>query len=223
MVQAKAKERIVGDNTSTPAMLVVWANIPAEHEADFNRWYDNEHVQERVAISGFVNGARYFSADGQRHYLGLYRTQSLGTFTSDAYKAAFGKQTQWSVTNLQRMTDCVRRVCTIPAETGAGTGGFIAFLRFGRAATDADLETMASAGRALQELDGIIATRLLVPSVELSTPLPTESREGRLLDPILVIETTTREAAEMARKQARAAFGNAGEDAVLQLMWILNA
>lgn len=210
-------------NESCPAMLVVWANIPAEHEAEFNRWYDTEHVQERVAITGFVNGARYFSADGQRHYLGLYRTQSLRTFTSDAYRAAFGKQTQWSVTNLQRMTDCVRRVCAIPAETGAGTGGFIAFLRFGRTANAADLATMAGAGRALQELDGVVATRLLVPSVELSTPLPTESTVGRLLDPILIVEATTKEVAERARRDARAAFGCTGEDAVLQLMWILNA
>ena len=211
------------EHDSCPAMLVVWANIPAEHEADFNRWYDTEHVQERVAIEGFANGARYFAPDGKRRYLGLYRTAALGTFTSAAYKQAFGKQTPWSVANLKRMTDCVRRVCAITAETGAGTGGWIAFVRLGRAGTAADLETMAGTGRKLQTLDGVIATRLLVPSPELSTPLPTESPVGRLLDPILVVETATREAAEIARRDARAACGGGGEDAVLQLMWILNA
>jgi len=38
-------------------MLLVCTNVDPAHEDDFNRWYDREHVNERVAIPGFVSGA----------------------------------------------------------------------------------------------------------------------------------------------------------------------
>lgn len=33
-------------------MLLTSMNIDAADEADFNRWYDREHLEERVAIEG---------------------------------------------------------------------------------------------------------------------------------------------------------------------------
>ena len=33
-------------------MLLTSMNIDAAHEAEFNRWYDREHLEERVAIPG---------------------------------------------------------------------------------------------------------------------------------------------------------------------------
>ena len=35
-------------------MLLTSMDIDPEHEADFNRWYDREHLIERVAIDGFL-------------------------------------------------------------------------------------------------------------------------------------------------------------------------
>ena len=40
-------------------MLLTSMDIGAEHEADFNRWYDREHLEERVAIEGFLEARRY--------------------------------------------------------------------------------------------------------------------------------------------------------------------
>jgi hypothetical protein len=38
-------------------MLLTSMDIDASDEADFNRWYDREHLEERVAIEGFRRGA----------------------------------------------------------------------------------------------------------------------------------------------------------------------
>jgi len=45
-------------------LLMVWADVPADKEAEFNRWYNEEHLAERLAIPGFLNGARYEAVKG---------------------------------------------------------------------------------------------------------------------------------------------------------------
>jgi hypothetical protein len=35
-------------------MLLTSMDIDPSHEAEFNRWYDREHLEERVAIDGFL-------------------------------------------------------------------------------------------------------------------------------------------------------------------------
>ena len=45
-------------------LLMVWADVPADKEAEFNRWYNEEHLAERLAIPGFLDGARYEAVQG---------------------------------------------------------------------------------------------------------------------------------------------------------------
>ena len=73
---------------------MVWTDIDAVDEPDFNRWYDREHMQERVALPGFRCARRYRALRGcPRPYLALYDTGELAVFDSDAYRNAFEKQT----------------------------------------------------------------------------------------------------------------------------------
>lgn len=208
-----------------PGILFVWTSADPEHELDFNRWYDREHVEERVRIPGFVSGTRYQSVRGPRKYLGLYRTTSLDAFQTPDYFKAFGQQTPWSVANLERMRDPMRRVCAIEAETGLGTGAWLAVLRLGAGAIGQDgagVAKVAALGRALLQVDGVISSRLLTPDEKLSGPLPAEQKEGRVLDPIFLIDASSESAAVAAANQASAALGlDAGDAAILQLSWQL--
>ena len=208
-----------------PGILFVWTSADPKHELDFNRWYDREHVEERVRIPGFVSGTRYQSVRGPRKYLGLYRTVSLDAFQTADYFKAFGQQTPWSVTNLQRMVDPMRRVCAIEAETGMGTGAWLTVLRLGAPAIGQDAEAkagMAALGEKLLRIDGVIATRLLTPDATLSGPLPAEQKEGRVLDPIFLIDASSESAAVAAAEAASATLGlNPAEAAILQLSWQL--
>ncbi len=220
-------ERIIM-TTSTPTLpgiLFVWTSADPEHELDFNRWYDREHVEERVRIPGFVSGTRYQSVRGPRKYLGLYRTTSLNAFQTPDYFKAFGQQTPWSLTNLERMRDPMRRVCAIEAEAGAGTGAWLAVLRLGASAIGQDgaaVARVAELGRALLQLDGVIYARLLTPDANLSGPLPAERKEGRVLDPLFLIDASSESAAVAAVTQASAALGlDPEEAAILQLSWQL--
>jgi hypothetical protein len=208
--------------SAPPGMLVTWMNVDSAHDDDFNRWYDREHLEERVRIPGFVSGARYQSIRGSRRYLGLYRTTSLEVFKTPAYRDAFQHQTPWSVTNLSRMQNAMRRVCAIQAEAGAGTGSWLAVLRLGASAIGSDAAEAARLGAELLVLDGVVASRLLVPDPALSTPLPAENPQGRELDPMLLVETSSEPSAASAGRRAAEASGVPPANvSLLQLMWQL--
>jgi hypothetical protein len=206
-------------------MLFVASDVEPVDEADFNRWYDKEHVEERVRIPGFLSGARYFSLEGGRKYLGLYRTESLAVFGSSGYRAAFEKQTPWSIANLDRMRQPIRRVCAVRAVTGFGTGSHVVVLPL--AMTDnveALVARAAEAGRQLAEQAGFVQSYLLAPDTTLSTPLPRESTEGRVLQPMLVVEASSADAARTARTAAAAALDADPAAAwLLALGWKLSA
>jgi hypothetical protein len=51
-------------------------NIPVEIEAEFNDWYTNEHVAERVDLPGFKSAFRFVAADASPKYFAYYETES---------------------------------------------------------------------------------------------------------------------------------------------------
>ncbi|MFM9921814.1 hypothetical protein VLK31_02380 [Variovorax sp. H27-G14] len=206
-------------------LLFVACDVAPADDADFNRWYDREHVEERVRIPGFLSGARYSSLEGGRKYLGLYRTESLDVFGTAGYRAAFEKQTPWSIANLDRMRQPMRRVCAVRAVTGFGSGSHAVVLPL---AATADTEALAAhaarVGKALAEQAGFVQSYLLVPDTVLSTPLPRESTEGRVLQPLLVVETSSANAARSARAMAATAFDtDPATGWLLALGWKLSA
>ena len=77
-------------------------------EAEFNRWYDREHLEERVAIAGFLEARRYVAHDGAPKYLSLYSTETFEVLDSPAYRTALANQTDWSKANIARFKNMIR-------------------------------------------------------------------------------------------------------------------
>jgi hypothetical protein len=67
-------------------LLMVWADVPADKEAEFNRWYNEEHLAERLAIPGFLSGARYEAVKGGPKHLAVYELESAAVIESAGYK-----------------------------------------------------------------------------------------------------------------------------------------
>jgi hypothetical protein len=57
-------------------LLMVYCDVAAEHEDEFNRWYNEEHIPERLAIAGVLDAARYKAVEGGPTYLACYELQS---------------------------------------------------------------------------------------------------------------------------------------------------
>lgn len=201
----------------SPGELLVWTDIDPAHEADFNEWYDREHMGERIAIPGFSFARRFLRIGPGRKYLALYRTDSLAVFDSAPYRRAFDNQTRWSLDNFKRMQDARRCVGTVVHEAGAGRGGFIGLVEIAadRAqAAQAQLDRLASR-------DGIVSGYVLAPDMRLSKPLP-----GATVQPIagtvLIVEGTSAAAVtDAARLTVTALRADPAGTATFQLMWQL--
>lgn len=153
-------------------MLMTSMDIDAEHEREFNRWYDREHLAERVAIPGFNEARRYVAVDAAPKYLGLYSTESFDVLDSDAYRTALASQTEWSKTNIGRFRNMLRSVARITVSHGQGRGAVLGLVRIRPPAGDAG--ALREAIRGLLDpgtLDGILSMHLMESDPRLSKPL----------------------------------------------------
>ena len=70
-------------------ILVVMMEVAPEHEAEFNCWYDEEHLPERLEIAGYISARRFKleEGDGVLKYLCIWEMTDGSPLHSDAYKA----------------------------------------------------------------------------------------------------------------------------------------
>ncbi|MBR0855261.1 DUF4286 family protein [Bradyrhizobium liaoningense] len=150
-------------------MLLTSMNIDAADEPDFNRWYDREHLEERVAIDGFLEARRYVAHAANPKYLCLYSTATLDVLDSPAYRARLASPTDWSRQSMARFKDMLRVVARITVSNGSGRGAALGVVRLrptpDKAAPwrDALQDKLAPATR-----DGVISMHLLESEPELS-------------------------------------------------------
>ena len=75
---------------------MVYVDVAEEHDDEFNRWYDEEHIPERLAIPGVLNAARYVAVRGEPKYLACYEIDTPETWYSDAWQYHLTNPTEWS-------------------------------------------------------------------------------------------------------------------------------
>jgi hypothetical protein len=210
-------------------MLLTSMDIDPTDEADFNRWYDREHLLERVAIEGFLEARRYLAHQGSPKYLCLYSTATFEVLDSPTYRTALMNPTEWSKKNLARFKNMIRAVARITISRGQGRGAALGIIRLRPAAGGAD-KLRAALREKLdpEKLDGIISMHLIENDPVLSRPLtddPPVSDPGAG-DWFVLIDATDVNAvaaAKAARFTGKAAFegGMQVSAGSYHLMWDL--
>jgi len=89
-------------------LLLTLTEPPPAMEEEFNAWYDEEHLPERLAIPGFRSARRWVSG---RTYLATYELDSLAVLSSSAYLARYENPTPWSWRCLGRCVTFKRWAC----------------------------------------------------------------------------------------------------------------
>lgn len=163
-------------------MLLTSMNIDAADEVDFNRWYDREHLEERVAIEGFLEARRYVAHAANPKYLSLYSTATLDVLDSPAYRARLASPTDWSRQSMARFKDMLRVVARITISKGTGRGAALGLVRLRPTADNAGAWRDALQEKlAPDERDGIISMHLIESEPELSgatAEIPAVRNEG---------------------------------------------
>ncbi len=91
-------EQTLPGNADSPSaaggMLVNAMNVAPEHEAEFNEWYDNEHIPALAAVSGVLSARRFKDSKGTHRYLALYHLKSAEVAMGAEWKHA--ASTPWT-------------------------------------------------------------------------------------------------------------------------------
>ena len=101
-------------------LLLTMTEPPPAMDDEFNAWYDDEHLAERLAVTGF-RSARRWVADvppGAGKYLATYELDAASVLFTPEYLARLGNQTPWSRRCLGKAVVFRRWACeqTLPGD-----------------------------------------------------------------------------------------------------------
>jgi hypothetical protein len=110
--------RLHGAPSARRALLQVIIEIDPGTEIEFNRWYDEKHVPERLAMNGFISAHRFVSDERPDRYLTIYELEEAEAATGDAYmEAARRLEDDWDRSVAQHWRLIGREVWTdIPSD-----------------------------------------------------------------------------------------------------------
>jgi hypothetical protein len=82
--------------TRGTGLLMLWTDVDPQHEAEFNRWYNEEHIKHLLGVPGFLSGGRYVALKGGPKYLAMYELEDPNVLrTADFLDAVRYKPSPW--------------------------------------------------------------------------------------------------------------------------------
>jgi hypothetical protein len=123
----------MGAATDTlPGILAIFNNVAPGREAEFEEWFQHEHLAERIAVPGFLIGRRHEAISGQPRYFNFYVTQSVEVLKSAAYLGRLDAPTPMTRTVMSEIfKDMIRTVCRRTFRLGVMRGTGVVTVRFG--------------------------------------------------------------------------------------------
>ena len=97
LIRFDGEQTLPGDAASprnAGGLLVNAMNVAEGHDAEFNEWYDHEHIPALAAVPGVLSARRFLDPKGTHRYLALYHLESPDVTTGDAWKQA--ASTPWT-------------------------------------------------------------------------------------------------------------------------------
>jgi hypothetical protein len=124
---AEPRQRAASDH----GILAIWHDCAPGREAEFEAWYQQEHLIERLAVPGFLFGRRLEAVSGAPRYFTFYVTQSPTTLTSAAYLARLDDPTPATKTMMTGVfQNMSRTICCRDARAGHFRGAVTVAARF---------------------------------------------------------------------------------------------
>jgi hypothetical protein len=162
-------------------ILLVTMEPAAVLEEEFNDWYDNEHVPERRAIPGFLNGLRMVCVKGWPRYLAVYDLEHVRVLDSQGYRDVSGDRfSPWSKRVLNRVRGQYRAAGeqVYPGQAVTGRFGRLLLIRLRGLPLELESSLIDAARQAYEPLTGVKQLRVF------------RIGEPAHLDHLIVVEST---------------------------------
>ena len=126
--------------TELPGILAIFNDCRAGREAEFEAWFQGEHLLERLAVPGFLFGRRHRAISGTAGYFNYYLVETPDVLTSKPYLERLDDPTPMTRTIMSEVfVNMNRTVCRRVARRGGFRGAFTVTARFSRSPDEAVL------------------------------------------------------------------------------------
>jgi hypothetical protein len=114
-----------------PGILAIWNDCRAGREAEFEAWFQGEHLQERLAVPGFLFGRRHAAISGTAGYFNFYVVDSPDVLTSKPYFERLDNPTPMTRKVMSEIfINMNRTVCHRTLRCGGFRGAYAVTVRF---------------------------------------------------------------------------------------------
>lgn len=154
-------------------LLCVMNDIaPACDRRDYEAWYQQDHVPDRLGIPGFLHARRYRRLNGPRaEFLTFYETATPQVLCSAPYLKRLAEPTDWTARIMAHFRTMSRSICCTALDEGqAGAGGLLALM----AQHEAPPAALEGPLRALLAQPGVTRVRLWRADPSVTVPSPEE-------------------------------------------------
>jgi hypothetical protein len=119
--------------TAEPGILAIFNDCRAGREAEFEAWFQCEHLLERLSVPGFLFGRRHKAISGACGYFNFYLVESPEVLTSKPYLERLDHPTPMTHTVMSEVfINMNRTVCRRTTRHGGFRGAFAVTARFNR-------------------------------------------------------------------------------------------
>ena len=114
-----------------PGILAIFNDVRPGREAEFEAWFQGEHLFERLAVPGFLFGRRHQAVSGSCGYFNFYLVESPAVLTSKAYLERLDNPTPMTKKVMSDIfINMNRTVCRRTVRKGGFRGGYAVTARF---------------------------------------------------------------------------------------------
>jgi hypothetical protein len=113
IIRLEGEQILPGDKLApigdAAALLFISMNVASEHEADFNNWYNDEHLPALAEVPGVLCARRYRGSGATQRYCAVYHFANPDVPNSSAWKTA--ANTPWTERMRPNFRDYLRLDC----------------------------------------------------------------------------------------------------------------
>ena len=126
--------------TAQPGILAIFNDCRAGHEAEFEAWFQGEHLLERLAVPGFLFGRRHKRISGAPGYFNFYLVETPEVLTSKPHLERLDNPTPMTRKIMSEVfINMNRTVCRRIVRRGSFRGAFAVLARFNQKPNEAAL------------------------------------------------------------------------------------
>jgi hypothetical protein len=129
-----------------PGVLAIWNDCRVGREAEFDAWFQGEHLLERLAVPGFLFGRRHEAISGSSGYFNFYLVESPDVLTSKPYLERLDNPTPMTKRIMSEVfINMNRTVCRRTVRLGGFRGAYAVTVRFNTAPDESTLQAAVAA------------------------------------------------------------------------------